>query len=622
MSTVDNYIIIAEGLSYQIVKVIENHKNHYLVNFLDDNSRKKIKLNQEIYQLDKNIEIVKFRAKVMEEKCQVDTQLISELLEEGIKTTLDEMAQLYYGDSVDTIKKTALLLKLAEDNIVFHNYQNGTFSKCNVEEQQQRRQILQKQQFAKEQYNHYLHLFQNAYNELSKINAPEIDAFKLLHKPDKHSPSYKALHHLSVEQKITPLEFCHKIGLVTNLDAFFIQCFIKDNFPNDNLHELEIIKVNTDDLTKRLDLNVFSIDDSRTTEIDDAFSVEIIPDGYKIGIHIAAPALSSELDQLVSDNISTVYFPGNKITMLPENIISQFSLWENKTAPAVSIFFTINNEFEIIEYDTSINLVKISANLRIESLETLFNHENLNTNNSYLYENELKVLYKFAEKLEEKRGKPSVNNLIHDYNFSFEDDKIIIKPRIRGNPIDKLVSELMILANCSWGRLLTNSFIPAIYRVKQPNYPVKMTLTPDSHTGLNVDYYTWSTSPLRRASDYINQKQIISMIKHSKDFYTGLDPILLNVVNNFDTKYAKYIDFQNKMEKFWSLKYLLQENITEIDATITYKSNAQIEGVPLSIDLSNLLTPKQRGTKLRLKIYNINPANVSFDFKIITPHIA
>ena len=175
----------------------------------------------------------------------------------------------------------------------------------------------------------------------------------------------------------------------------------------------------------------------------------------------------------------------------------------------------------------------------------------------------------------------------------------------------------MILANCSWGRLLTNSFIPAIYRVKQPGYPVKMTLTPASHTGLNVDYYTWSTSPLRRASDFINQKQIISMVRKSKDAYTALDPTLLEVVDNFDTKYAKYIDFQNKMERYWSLQYLIQEQINEINAIFTYKSTVHLEGIPIDIDVSNFTAQQPRGSIIRLKIFNINPATINFDFKIM-----
>ena len=608
------FLIIADGNSYKIATVIESHKNHSQVELFDDKTKKKIKANQIIYSI--NDDIKHFNQELQKAISQIDIPLLSELINEGQKASLEELSELYFGNDAKVSEKTALLFKLAENNLEFQNYQDGSFSKCTLEERQERLISFNKQKEAQEQYQFYRSLFVDALENNNVIDNADIDVFKLLHKPDKHSAIYKALHHLSIEYKLTQLEICHKVGLVNDIAEFLISSFKRENpfiTPNDNLETID-----TSNINQRFDLKVFSIDDKSTTEIDDAFSVETTANGYTIGIHISAPALDNSLSEVISHNISTIYYPGNKITMLPMSVINKYSLWEKTTTPVVSIFFNLDNELNILEYTSSLNMVNIDANLRIEELENLFNHENLDANHGYPYENELKLLYKFACLLEEKRGKPSVNNLFIDYNFSFVDNKVEIKPRIRGNPIDKLVSELMILANCSWGRMLTNSFIPAVYRVKQPSYPVKMTLSPDSHTGLNVDYYTWSTSPLRRSADFINQKQIISMISKSKDCYTISSPELCEVIDNFDTKYAKYIDFQNKMERYWSLKYLIQEEISEIEGTFLYKSSVALSGVPIQIDVTNFSTPKPKGTKLRLKIFNINLSTISFDFKIIS----
>ena len=607
-------MVVTDGNSYKLAIIIESHKNHSQVELFEDKTKKKIKQDQIIFTITEDI--TAFNQKLQTIIPQIDIPLLSELINEGEKNSLEVLSSIYFGGGATLCQTTALLFRLADAHIEFHNYQDGYFSKCSNEEQQQRLLSFNKQKQAQEQYQYYRSLFIDAINNNSKLDNPDIDVFKILHKPDKHSAVYKALHHLAIEYKLTPLEIFHKIGLVNNLTEFFIASFIRDNafIKPENTNEV----IDTTLLNQRFDLKVFSIDDSNTTEIDDAFSVEKIDNGHIIGIHIAAPALDTSLNETVANNISTIYYPGNKITMLPMNIINKYSLWEQTSTPVVSIFFTLDNDLNILEYTSSLNMVNIDANLRIEMLENLFNHENLELVNGYPYEKELKLLYKFACILEEKRGKPSVNNLFTDYSFNFIDSKIEIKPRIRGNPIDKLVSELMILANCSWGRMLTNSFIPAIYRVKQPNYPVKMTLSPESHTGLNVDYYTWSTSPLRRSADFINQKQIISMINKSKDFYNISDPTLCEVVDNFDTKYAKYIDFQNKMERYWSLKYLIQEKISEIEGIFLYKSTVSLLGVPIQIDVANFSTSKPKGTKLRLKIYNINLSTISFDFKIIS----
>ena len=49
------------------------------------------------------------------------------------------------------------------------------------------------------------------------------------------------------------------------------------------------------------------------------------------------------------ERLSTVYFPGGKITMLPENWIAAFSLDAGAYRPAVSIYFDVDSEFNVGE---------------------------------------------------------------------------------------------------------------------------------------------------------------------------------------------------------------------------------------------------------------------------------
>jgi exoribonuclease-2 len=80
-----------------------------------------------------------------------------------------------------------------------------------------------------------------------------------------------------------------------------------------------------------------SIDDSQTTEIDDALSVQGLGSGTVVfGIHIAAPGLAitpgSAIDKLARQRLSTVYMPGYKITMLPDDVVQAYTLSEGATA--------------------------------------------------------------------------------------------------------------------------------------------------------------------------------------------------------------------------------------------------------------------------------------------------
>ena len=616
MVKIMNYIIINDGLYYKIAREIEVFKNHIVVELYNEKITKKIKITQLIYKLNENISDLILNIDKM--KSEFDIELLFELLNENEKYSIDDLSLLYFSDKYTILQKTALLMKLAEEKILFHNFFDGNFRKSTLEEQQSKILIKNKRQIDEEYYNSLYNTFLLKFKDPSlEFNNENINILKLLHKPNKNSIEYKALNSACSEYKMSLIEFCAKSKLIESEEIFFEKLFFYDINIDYNKNYSYNLNIDNYKYNDRLDIDIFSIDDTSTTEIDDAFSVEIKDDKYIIGIHIAAPALNKSIENIVCDRISTIYYPGKKIPMLPNDIVENFTLTEGKICKVVSIYFEINHDFEIIQYYSTLDNVMIKNNLRIESLETIFNENTISSSQDYAYKKELLLLYQFALKLEEQRGKPSVNNLVVDFSFAFEDDKILIKKRVRGNPIDKLVSELMILANCTWGKMLTYAFIPAIYRAKKNNYPVKMVNQPESHSSLGVDYYTWSTSPLRRSVDYINQRQIISMINKNKQHYLSDDHILLEITEKFDEQYSKYIEYQEKMEKYWALKYLIQENLSEFDAIITHKLYAQLNDVPITIDLSNITTPKPKGSIVKVRIFNINLTLLTFEFNLL-----
>ena len=84
-----------------------------------------------------------------------------------------------------------------------------------------------------------------------------------------------------------------------------------------------------------------------------------------------------------------------------------------------------------------------------------------------------------------------------------------IEARKRGAPLDKVVSELMILANTSWGEQLAEKDLAGIYRV-QSSGKVRLSVHAEMHEGLGVSSYSWMTSPLRRYVDLVNQWQLVA----------------------------------------------------------------------------------------------------------------
>ena len=415
------------------------------------------------------------------------------------------------------------------------------------------------------------------------------DLKTILHAPDKQSLTYKAFTKAADALKTSAYELAKKTGGITSIpqylqDGFEIKYFPKGTgFPDLPLPEMP-------DLPKA-DVTAFSIDDESTTEVDDALSLTDLGNGMKrVGIHIAAPSLAvkpgDKMAKNIMERLSTVYFPGGKITMLPENWIAAFSLDAGAYHPAVSIYFDVDSEFNVGEPTCKIEAVNIAENLRIQAIEPHFNAETgLDEAGEMMFAHHQDLIwfYQFAIALQKARGKYEPDRA-PQYDYSIELDEegnVSVVRRERGSPIDTLVSEMMILANSTWAQMLDENELPGLFRV-QPAGKVRMSTKSEPHIGMGVQHYGWFTSPLRRAADYINQKQLISLIDDSAEpLYQNSDAELFAALRDFDAAYTAYADFQRQMEAYWSLVYLQQQGMSELTATILKEDLVRIEGLPL-----------------------------------------
>jgi exoribonuclease-2 len=198
-------------------------------------------------------------------------------------------------------------------------------------------------------------------------------------------------------------------------------------------------------------------------------------------------------------------------------------------------------------------------------------------------------LYRLAKDLKARRevvrGKPENFNR-PDYNFRLVgndgaeptgEEPVQISTRQRGAPLDLIVAEAMILANSTWGSWMAELGVPGIYRSQAslaPGVKVRMGTKALPHAGIGVKSYAWSTSPLRRYTDLVNQWQIIACARHGKTAalaapFKPKDAELFSIISAFDAAYSAYNGYQAGMERFWTLKYLEQQGITELTATVS-----------------------------------------------------
>ncbi|BFG74636.1 RNB domain-containing ribonuclease [Paraburkholderia terrae] len=535
----------------------------------------------------------------------------------------------YFGESFGPVERAALILRMHGSPIYFRRKGRGQYQRAPEEQLKMALASLErKRQQA---------LVQQGYEEELKAgrlpDGFQSKALGLLTKPDKNAIEYKALEAAAAARGISMARLMLECGGIPSARALHEARFLSEFFPHGTGFPPVTIGALPEDLPQA-EIEAFSIDDVTTTEIDDAFSVEHLSDGrVRIGIHIAAPALGIErgdaVDAVARGRLSTVYMPGDKITMLPDSVVEKFTLAEGGLRPTLSLYSIVNRETqEIVVSETRAELVYVKNNLRHNTLDELVTEEALaNGTGDYPHKEDIAVLWPFAQALFEKRqlaragfGLKREVQRNTDFNFYVEGEHVSITPRRRGSPLDTIVAELAILANSTWGAFLHDHGVPGIYRSQRafgaPTGPkrTRMQTTAAPHEGLGVSQYAWSTSPLRRYVDLVNQWQLIACVQHGVTAklaapFKPKDADLFAVVQGFDDTYTAYADHQRRMEYFWCLRWLTQEGKKQVVASVVKGDLVRLEDVPLLLHVPGLGV-HARGTRLMLEVMSVDELTV------------
>jgi exoribonuclease-2 len=525
----------------------------------------------------------------------------------------EELATEYAGHKPTPVEAVAVLLHLHSAPIYFHRKGKGRFRKAPPE-------ILQAALAGLEKKRQQAAAIEHMAEELKAGRLPaEIPPLlaQLLYKPDRNRPETKALEAACAATGESPERLLFRCGALADSHAFHLGRFLFEHFREGTDFPAYADAVDPTDLP-RADVQAFSIDDAHTTEIDDAFSLTPQADGgMRVGIHIAAPCLGfgpdSDLGRIARDRLSTVYMPGRKITMLPEAVVESHTLAAGQDVPALSLYLDVASDLRVLGHETRIEHVPVAANLRHHDIEPVFNAETLATGlGDFPYRDELKRLWEFATVLEAGRGQAATNQNRKDYNFVVDWDvrtapgagRVTIDERPRGSPLDTLVAELMIVANATWGALLRDAGIPGMYRAQTAG-KARMTTVAAPHEGLGVDCYAWSTSPLRRFADLANQWQLIAHLRGEKPPYPPKSADLMAALRDFELTYASYAEFQRGMERYWCLRWLAQEGVTECVAQVLKENIVRFETIPLVMKATGMPT-LERGARVRLAISAID----------------
>ncbi len=392
------------------------------------------------------------------------------------------------------------------------------------------------------------------------------------------------LNQLGINRAEDATKFLIKIGECsadTDPDLIRLQSFNELSKKSKNEVE-EVLNKEFDpgDFTDLRGREIITIDDSDTEDIDDAISLEKEGNNLELGIHISNVSYyidkGSSLDQDASRKGDTIYIPDTRIDIFPNDLITdKFSLFEGKDKLAVSLIITLDKKsYDIKGFKFIQSVINVSKNYSyIEAQTTL------------LKEKKGKELVNIALSLRQKRiNKGAFLLQLPELKFSLDENGKVAKRINRMNSIPHMIiAELMILTNNLTAKYLNDNNLPSIFRVQKdevpqeardhdindPLFPIRVVkhLRPSvistyhgKHKSLGLDGYVQSTSPIRRYSDVVVQRQIVGTLTGNEWVYDGkeLSDIITRVGNGFGERRL----LQKNRKKYWLYKYF-KENMDE-----------------------------------------------------------
>jgi exoribonuclease II len=331
--------------------------------------------------------------------------------------------------------------------------------------------------------------------------------------------------------------------------------------------------------------HLITVDATTTLDIDDALSVERLEKKTRLGIHITDASLfvdhDSLLDKEIRDRGISIYLPDTTIPMMPPALSEEAaSLVAGQERPAISVLATFGEDLVLEDSRIVESVVRVGERLSYEDADERITDPDSPEACMYALACSLRRSRIASGALIFKDPEISVRVAHHG--------EISISKRDRESPSQVLVSEMMIFANGIFAKFLKDRSIPAIFRSQQPpsdkidlpdeydpvlSYRAKKALargdlgiSPAPHSTLGLEAYTTATSPLRRYTDLVVQRQIKAVLsKRSSEFSPEH---LERIIGEISYKLDRASLMERERQRYFLMKYLDQNRNEELDAIV------------------------------------------------------
>ncbi|MBQ3510916.1 MAG: ribonuclease R [Bacilli bacterium] len=254
---------------------------------------------------------------------------------------------------------------------------------------------------------------------------------------------------------------------------------INVDFPDDVKEEVKTIpsEVAPDECNGRRDLRdevIFTIDGDDTRDIDDAISIEKLPNGnYKLGVHIADVSYyvkeGSPLDVEAQERGTSVYLVDRVIPMLPHELSNGIcSLNPNVDRLAMSCVMEIDESGKTVDYEIFESVIRSRIQMTYKKVNSIL-EDNVVPEGYEEYEEKLRLMAELAEVLRKFKVRRGY------IDFGVQEAKILVDEECKPTDVvirergvgENLIEDFMIAANECVASHIFYMSLPFVYRIHE-----------------------------------------------------------------------------------------------------------------------------------------------------------
>ena len=514
---------------------------------------------------------------------ELDLNLLWEVVrEQGRAFRADELADLFFGRH-SAAASSVMLEALLSDRLYFTRRHLEFYPRA--PEQVQRLKLQEEKiRMRSDEFREMQRVIRQILHGASDASPQEAAPIVAKLRPYVENPFIRSRDLTALLEQAAPevdpveaaFEILDRLGEAPRLPRFATVAGLKMDFPD--AVRAEAAQVSAPERPESDGGFSITIDDEETVEIDDALSCEATPDGsLRVRVHIALVAdfvvKDGAMDREAAQRASTVYLPEITVRMLPDEVSCvAASLIANEVRPVLTTDVTISPDGEVSAASIYPARIRIGRRLNYERADQILADSEFSGEEADC----LTRLNRAATQLRERRRRAGAMLIQRrEAKVRVRGDEVQIEILDTGSPSRLLVGEFMVLSNYVAARYAADHRIPIIYRT-QPlstgefaGQKPRLSLYPEYHAGIGLDYYAQFSSPIRRYADLVLQRQLIAALA-TPDRFAYSQEELLAVLAGAENAEAEGRELERRAKRYWVLRYLERHAAdAELTAVVT-----------------------------------------------------